>query len=36
MVDNLKIKPVNFSRFIHIGVSPDDEPYIIDDEPLAQ
>ena len=31
-VDNLGITSVNFSRLIHTGASPDDEPYIIADQ----
>lgn len=31
-VDHLGITSVNFSRLIHTGVSPDDEPYIVADE----
>ena len=31
-VDDLGITSVNFSRLIHTGASPDDEPYILADE----
>ena len=30
-VDALGITSVNFSRLIHTGVSPDDEPYLVSD-----